>query len=306
VTGDGGLQRWDALDSLTDLVSKSMVAEEEGPDQTSRYRLLETMRAYARQQLATTGEADRLARRHAEHYTAFAELAGPELLSPRQLDWQHRIRAELDNLQAAVTWAMADGDQPYQLAFRIVAALAFSAISTRVTVGAWAERILPQIGTCPPELRATVFGAAAWSAFLMSSLATRASSRTCSPSRATAEAGIRGAEAAGTSWTSPRRACGRTCTGPPQVASRRPGAWLMLLCVINSEDTARRPTLFLPNRIVSDRRDSNPPVRHRSAGYRAGSPRKPGDGLRPFRRFRVTPGADGWYRAYEQILGSQA
>jgi predicted ATPase/DNA-binding XRE family transcriptional regulator len=165
-----GLQRWDILDSLMALVGKSMVAEEEGPGQTSRYRLLETMRAYARQQLAATGEAGRLARRHAEHYTAFAELAGPELLGPGQLGWQHRIRAELDNLQAAVTWAMADGDQPYQFAFRIVAALAFSAISTRLTVGAWAERILPQIGKCPPQLRATVFGAASWSAFLTGDL----------------------------------------------------------------------------------------------------------------------------------------
>ena len=46
-----GLQRWDVLDGLTSLVGKSLVAEEEGPGQTSRYRLLETMRAYARQQL---------------------------------------------------------------------------------------------------------------------------------------------------------------------------------------------------------------------------------------------------------------
>ena len=52
VAGTDGLQRWDVLDGLTALVGKSLVAEEEGPDQTSRYRLLETMRAYARQQLA--------------------------------------------------------------------------------------------------------------------------------------------------------------------------------------------------------------------------------------------------------------
>jgi predicted ATPase/transcriptional regulator with XRE-family HTH domain len=168
--GADGLGRWDILDSLTTLVGKSMVVEEEGPGQTSRYRLLETMRAYARQHLAATGEPGRLARRHAEHYTAFAEQAGPELLGPRQLHWQHRIRAELDNLQAAVTWAMTGGDQTYQLAFQIVAALAFSAISTRGTVGAWAERVLPQIGTCPPQLRATVLGAAAWSAFLAGDL----------------------------------------------------------------------------------------------------------------------------------------
>ena len=111
VAGAGGLQRWDILDSLTALVGKSMVVEEEGPDQTSRYRLLETMRAYARQQLAATGEQDRLQRAHAEHYAAFAERAGPELLGPAQLEWQHRIRTELDNLRAAVTWAMTSGDQ---------------------------------------------------------------------------------------------------------------------------------------------------------------------------------------------------
>ncbi len=110
VAGAAGLQQWDALDSLTDLVSKSMVAEEEGLDQTSRYRLLETMQAYARQQLAAD-ELGRLRHRHAEHYAAFAERAGLELLGPAQLEWQQRIRAERDNLQAAVTWALTSGDQ---------------------------------------------------------------------------------------------------------------------------------------------------------------------------------------------------
>jgi len=47
-----GLERWDILDGLTALVGQSMVVQEEGPDQASRYRLLETMRAYARQHLA--------------------------------------------------------------------------------------------------------------------------------------------------------------------------------------------------------------------------------------------------------------
>ena len=102
IAGADGLQRWDVLDGLTSLVGKSLVAEEEGPGQTSRYRLLETMRAYARQQLAA-GELDRLRRQHAEYYAAFAERAGLELAGPAQLEWQPRIRAERDNLQAAVT-----------------------------------------------------------------------------------------------------------------------------------------------------------------------------------------------------------
>ena len=160
-----GLQRWDIMDSLTDLVGKSMVAEEEGPDQTSRYRLLETMRAYARQQLAAVGEQDRLLCRHAEHYAAFAERAGPELAGPAQLEWQPRIRAERDNLQAAVTWALTSSDQARPLAFRIVAALAGFALTSPSTAGGWAEACLAQIGACPPELRGMVIAAAAWSAF---------------------------------------------------------------------------------------------------------------------------------------------
>ena len=164
-----GLQRWDVLDSLTSLVGKSLVAEEEGPDQTSRYRLLETMRAYARQQLAAD-ELDRLRHRHAEHYAAFAERAGLELLGPAQLEWQLRIRAELDNLQAAVTWALTSDDQARPLAFRVVAALAGFAVTSPSAVGGWADACLAQIGACPPELRGMVIAAAAWSAFFAGDL----------------------------------------------------------------------------------------------------------------------------------------
>jgi predicted ATPase len=164
VASAGGLQRWDVLDSLTALVGQSLVVQEEGPDQASRCRLLETMRAYARQHLEAAGELGRLQRPHAEHYAAFAEQAGPELFGLAQLEWQRRIRAEMDNLQAAITWAMTSGDQARRFAFRIVAALASMGISPG-TVGLWAEACVAQLGTCPPELRATVLGAAAWSAF---------------------------------------------------------------------------------------------------------------------------------------------
>ena len=165
VADAGGLARWDVLDGLTELVGKSLVMQEEGPDQTSRYRLLETMRAYTGQQLAAVGEPDRLRHRHAEHYAAFAERAGLEVTGPAQLEWQPRIRAERDNLQAAVTWALSSGDQARPLAFRIVAALVAFAITSPGTVAGWAEACLAQISECPPELRGMVIAAAGWSAF---------------------------------------------------------------------------------------------------------------------------------------------
>jgi hypothetical protein len=122
------------------------------------------MRAYARQQLPAD-ELDRLRHRHTGHYAAFAERAGLELLGPAQLEWQQRIRTELDNLQAAVAWALTSDGQASPLAFRIVAALAAFAVTSPSAVGGWADACLAQIGECPAELRGMVIAAAAWSAF---------------------------------------------------------------------------------------------------------------------------------------------
>jgi predicted ATPase/class 3 adenylate cyclase len=169
VAGAGGLQRWDVLDGLTALVGKSLVAETEGPDQTSRYRLLETMRAYARQQLAT-GELGGLHDRHAAYYAAFAERAGPELAGPAQLEWLPRIRAERDNLQAAITWALASDGQTCPLAFRVVAALAGFALTSPIIIRGWADACLAQISECPPELHGMILAEAAWSAFFAGDL----------------------------------------------------------------------------------------------------------------------------------------
>jgi hypothetical protein len=127
------------------------------------------MRAYARQQLAA-GELGRLRHRHAGYYAAFAERAGLELLGPAQLEWQQRIRAELDNLQATVTWALTSDGQAGPLAFRVVAALAGFAVTSPSAVGGWADACLAQIGACPPELRGMVLAAAAWSALFASDL----------------------------------------------------------------------------------------------------------------------------------------
>ena len=165
VAAAAGLDRWDVLDGLTALVSQSLLAEEDGPDQASRYRLLETMRAYARQHL-TAAQLTRLHRAHARFYTAFAERAGPELFGPAQLDRRRWFRAERDNLHVAVTWALARGGQDPRLAFRIVTALLWLAIVSPVITRGWAEACLARLEACPPELRTPVLAAAALSAFM--------------------------------------------------------------------------------------------------------------------------------------------
>ena len=55
------------IDAISHLVARSLVVAEMNAA-GSRYRLLETMRAYALEKLAVTAEADRIDRRHAQYF----------------------------------------------------------------------------------------------------------------------------------------------------------------------------------------------------------------------------------------------
>ena len=119
------LERWDIVDALGELVAKSLVTTDDEPTATTRYQMLETMRAYARELLDESGDADGWRRSHAEHFADFAELAGPGLMGADELIWRPRLHDELDNLRAAVGWGL-DRDDPadQDLALRVIAALA--------------------------------------------------------------------------------------------------------------------------------------------------------------------------------------
>ena len=90
----------DVLDLLASLVDKSLVVEEERNGAT-RYRMLETMREYARERLYTTGGADAVRRRHLAFYLALAEQADPGLVGPRQGEWLEQLDFERENILAA-------------------------------------------------------------------------------------------------------------------------------------------------------------------------------------------------------------
>jgi predicted ATPase/DNA-binding SARP family transcriptional activator len=162
VVGDG-VEAWDVLDALTELVAKSMVVAEDTAEGTTRYQMLETLGQYARERLDEHGETNRWRGRHAEYFVDWAERAGPGLLGPDELAWRTRESAELDNLRAAVTWAL-DRDEPddIRLALRVVGALAAeSRIDPATGIGAWAERALPHVEITAPPLRYAVTAAAA-------------------------------------------------------------------------------------------------------------------------------------------------
>jgi predicted ATPase len=162
-----GLDRFDVLDAMEELVAKSMVVIEPGSGGISRYQLLETLRQYALERLDAEDAGDRARRAHAEHYAGFAERAAPQLLGRYELEWRPRVSAEIDNFRAAVTWALDRTDAAdTEYAMRIVGALAAESARNRgAGVGGWAEKAAASSAVEESPHRAAVLAAAAFGAF---------------------------------------------------------------------------------------------------------------------------------------------
>ena len=67
------IERWEVLELLTSLVQKSLVVYEEDEEGRGRYRLLESVRQYARDRHLATGGADAVRGRHRDWFLALAE-----------------------------------------------------------------------------------------------------------------------------------------------------------------------------------------------------------------------------------------
>jgi predicted ATPase/DNA-binding winged helix-turn-helix (wHTH) protein len=110
------------VEDLSSLVSKSL-CERVNPASPARWRLLETIRAYALEKLTQNGEHPGAARRHAEHVL---DLVSPVAAGSRawlSRDDVARCSLELDNVRAALDWAFSpDGDA--DLGARLTAAFA--------------------------------------------------------------------------------------------------------------------------------------------------------------------------------------
>jgi len=109
VMRESGLDRSAVADAIASLVAKSLVTLDES-EQSSRWRLLETIRAYGLEKLARHGETTRAARHHAAYFRdVFALTSG--FLSRQSSEDLARHGREIDNVRAALDWCFAaDGD----------------------------------------------------------------------------------------------------------------------------------------------------------------------------------------------------
>ncbi len=101
----------EVVEELSNLVAKSLVtAEVDRP--VTRYRLLDTTRAYAAEKLDESGERAPLARRHAEYYRDLFERAEADSESRPQAEWLAIYGPHLDNVRAGLDWAFSRDGEP--------------------------------------------------------------------------------------------------------------------------------------------------------------------------------------------------
>ena len=102
------IQSYEILDLLSQLVNKSLVIViEHSQSGETRYRMLETIRQYARDRLLETGSDDHVRQRHLAYFVNLTAKAGPELYQSNQVFWLNKLDDELDNLRTALEWALA-------------------------------------------------------------------------------------------------------------------------------------------------------------------------------------------------------
>jgi predicted ATPase/class 3 adenylate cyclase/DNA-binding CsgD family transcriptional regulator len=115
--GDLGV---DVLDGLSSLLDKSLIRQTDDRA-VPRFGMLETIRAYALEQLGEGGELESIRDAHAACFLALAEAAEAELTRAAQEAWLDRLEAEHDNLRAALRWSLNRGEA--ETALRLAGAL---------------------------------------------------------------------------------------------------------------------------------------------------------------------------------------
>jgi predicted ATPase/class 3 adenylate cyclase len=110
----------DTFGLLATLVDQSLLRQEASEDEP-RFGMLETVREYAAERLAESGETDAIRGRHADVFLALAEEAEAELTGNAQTAWLDRLEREHDNIRAAIAWYV--DHRQAELALRFGAAI---------------------------------------------------------------------------------------------------------------------------------------------------------------------------------------
>jgi predicted ATPase/DNA-binding XRE family transcriptional regulator len=143
----------DVLEGLASLVDKNLLVQEELLKGEPHFGMLETIRAYAREKLETSGEAETIKQRHFAYFLKLAEMAEAQRRGPEEGLWLHRFEIEHDNLRAALNHGIEREDTEATL--RLAATLEwFWSLRGYLSEGnKWMDRVLTQCRNVAASVR---------------------------------------------------------------------------------------------------------------------------------------------------------
>jgi non-specific serine/threonine protein kinase len=144
-TAASGEDEEQTASGLSNLVSKSLVTFE-GTDAAPRWRLLETVRVYSLEKLGAGADYRLTMQRSAEFFRSFFQPFSNANSLQVAIERLGPYRREIDNLRAALTWALSsDGDGKLGARLAAVASDFWTAISLVSESGEWAQKALFQL-----------------------------------------------------------------------------------------------------------------------------------------------------------------
>lgn len=155
----------DIFDGLASLVDNSLLRQADLGTGQPRLAMLETIREFGLERLAESGEVDAVQHAHAAYYQELAEAAAQNLKGAEQEMWFSRLEDEHDNLRAALSWSLEQGE--IEIALRMGGALWwFWFVRGHLAEGRrWLERALAGVVGAPTSPRAKALNGAGVLAF---------------------------------------------------------------------------------------------------------------------------------------------
>lgn len=98
------------FDGLTSLLDKNLIQRVDQNESETRFAMLETVREYALERLALSGEGPSTRRSHAAYCMVIAEEGNPELDPIARAEWLARCDAEIDNFRTALSWLLENDE----------------------------------------------------------------------------------------------------------------------------------------------------------------------------------------------------
>ncbi|MFL6143996.1 MAG: BTAD domain-containing putative transcriptional regulator [Labedaea sp.] len=140
---------------LASLVEKSLVEAFQGAD-GPRYRMLETVKAYAAERLAEAGERDQVHAAFDRYFLDLAEYADPYLRGADQVRWLARLSGDQENIISAVRHAADIGDADTAIRLAMATGWFWALAGRQREALALADRVVNLDGPAPDDARAAL------------------------------------------------------------------------------------------------------------------------------------------------------